>query len=95
MQLHFNGQYYYFTDTELIVAAVVFIVVVLIAVGAYFQYRKAKTLALRNRFGTEYDRAVLKHGSAKKAEAEAAQKVIDDAAAAKKKADEAKEDKGQ
>jgi hypothetical protein len=69
MQLHFNGVYYYFSDTELIVAAVVLVVVALIAVGAYLQHRNAKTLALRNRFGTEYDRAVLKHGSAKKAEA--------------------------
>ena len=69
MQFHFNGVYYYFTNTQLVVAAVVLIVVVLIAVGVYLQHRKAKTLALRNRFGSEYDRAVLKHGSAKKAEA--------------------------
>ena len=69
MQFHFNGVYYYFTNTELIVAAVVFIVVVLVAVGAYLQHRKAKTQALRNRFGSEYDRAVLRHGSTKKAEA--------------------------
>jgi len=69
MQIHFNGQYYFFTNTELIVAAIVFVVVVLIVVGAYLQHRKAKTLAFRNRFGTEYDRAILKHGSAKKAEA--------------------------
>ena len=69
MQLHFNGVYYYFSDTELIVAAVVLVVVALIAVGAYLQHRNAKTLALRNRFGTEYDRAVLTHGSTKAAEA--------------------------
>ncbi len=69
MQFHFNGVYYYFSNTELIVAAVALVVVALIALGAYLQYRKTKTLALRNRFGTEYDRAVLSHGSTKKAEA--------------------------
>ena len=68
MQFHFNGAYYYFTNTELIVAAVALVVVVLIAIGAYLQHRKAKTLALRNRFGSEYDRAVLTHGSTKNAE---------------------------
>jgi len=72
MQIHFNGVYYYFTDTQLIVAAVVLVVVVLIAVGVYLQYRKAKTLALRQRFGSEYDLAVLKHGSTKEAEAKLA-----------------------
>jgi hypothetical protein len=69
MQFQFNGVYYHFTNIQLIVAAAVLIVVALIAVGAYLQHRKAKTLALRNRFGTEYDRAVLKDGSTKKAEA--------------------------
>jgi hypothetical protein len=69
MQLHFNGEYYYFTNNELIGVAVVLIVVALAAVGMYLQIRKAKTLGLRNRFGTEYDRAVLTHGSTKEAEA--------------------------
>ena len=73
MQFRLNGVYYYFTNNSLIEIAVVLIVVALIAVGAYLQRRKAKTLALRNRFGTEYDRAVLDHGSTKKAEA----KLID------------------
>lgn len=72
MQFQINGVYYTFTNTQLIVAAIVLVVVVLIAVGAYMQYRKAKTLALRNRFGTEYDRAVLTHGSTTKAEAKLA-----------------------
>jgi hypothetical protein len=72
MQFQFNGVFYHFTNTQLIVAAVVLVVVVLIAVGAYLQHRKAKTLALRNRFGTEYDRAVLTHGSTKEAEAKLA-----------------------
>jgi hypothetical protein len=33
MQFHFNGEYYYFTNTELIGVAVVLIVVALAAVG--------------------------------------------------------------
>jgi hypothetical protein len=64
--------FYHFTNTQLIVAAVVLVVVLLVAIGAYLEHRKAKTLALRNRFGTEYDRAVLTHGSTKEAEAKLA-----------------------
>src|SRR5208282_3749331 len=56
-----------------IIAAVLFVAVVVIAaVAAYLHHRKAKTAALRNRFGTEYDRAVLEHGSSHKAEAKLA-----------------------
>ncbi|MGB9409356.1 MAG: hypothetical protein WCA89_17615 [Terracidiphilus sp.] len=68
MQFQFNGVIYYFTNTQLIVAALVLIVAVLIAVGAYFEHRKTRTQAFRKRFGTEYDRAVLAHGSPHKAE---------------------------
>jgi hypothetical protein len=57
-----------FTNAQLIVAVLVLIVAVLIAVGAYLEHRKSKTIALRNRFGTEYDRAVVTHGSSRKAE---------------------------
>ena len=63
---------YQFTNTQLIVAAVVLVVVVVIAVVAYLQHRKAKTAAFRNRFGSEYDRAVLEHGSSSRAEAKLA-----------------------
>jgi hypothetical protein len=59
---------YYFTSTQLIVAAVVLAVVILIAIGAFIEYRRTKTLALRDRFGSEYDRAVVKHGSTRVAE---------------------------
>jgi len=61
-----------FTTTQLIVTVVVLAVVILLAVGAYVQYRKTRTLALRSRFGSEYDRAIVRHGSALKAEAELA-----------------------
>lgn len=70
MNYHFMG--YYFTSTQLIVAAVVLVVIVVIAVAAFVHYRKTRTLAFRNRFGTEYDRAVLAHGSSHKAEAKLA-----------------------
>jgi hypothetical protein len=68
MQFQFNGVLYQFTNTQLIVAALALLVVVLIIVGAFIERRKAKTAAFRNRFGTEYDRAVLTQGSPRKAE---------------------------
>jgi len=58
-----------FTQTQLIVTIVVLAVVILIAVGAYIQHRKTRTQALRSKFGSEYDRALMTHGSADKAEA--------------------------
>jgi hypothetical protein len=61
-----------FTNTQIIFAAVAIVAVVVIAVSTYLQSRKTKTGALRNRFGSEYDRAVLKHGSSQKAEAKLA-----------------------
>ncbi|MGA3009687.1 MAG: hypothetical protein ABSD72_05440 [Terracidiphilus sp.] len=57
-----------FTNAQLIIAAFAVVVAALIALGAYLEYRKSKTRALRNRFGTEYDRAVVTHGSSRKAE---------------------------
>jgi uncharacterized membrane protein len=69
MQFQINGVYYSFTNMQIIVTAIVLLVVILIVVVAYMQHRKAKTQALRNRFGSEYDRAVLTHGSKTKAEA--------------------------
>ena len=63
---------YHFTNTQLIVAAAVLVFVVVIAVAAYLAHRKTKTAAFRNRFGSEYDRAVLEHGSSRKAEAKLA-----------------------
>ena len=68
MQFQFNGVLYQFTNTQLVLAALVLIVVVLIVIGVFLERRKAKTQAFRNRFGTEYDRAVLTQGSPRKAE---------------------------
>ena len=53
---------YHFTNDQIIIAVTV-LVVAAIFVAEYLRRRKAKTAALRKRFGTEYDRAVLEHGS--------------------------------
>ena len=58
-----------FTNTQTIYAAVLIFLAVVIAVGLYLRYRQARTLAFKNRFGTEYDRALETHGSSNKAEA--------------------------
>jgi hypothetical protein len=68
MQFEFNGESYFFTNTQLIVTGIVIALVILIAVAGYIEHRRTKTLALRNRFGTEYDRAVVVHGSTGQAE---------------------------
>jgi hypothetical protein len=57
----------HFTNAQLIIAAAV-LAMVAFAVGEYLRRRKARTAAFRNRFGTEYDRAVLEHGSSRKVE---------------------------
>ena len=62
----------HFTNVQFIVAATLLVAVVVIAVLANFRRRKAKTTAFRDRFGTEYERAVQEHGSPKKAEAKLA-----------------------
>jgi hypothetical protein len=58
-----------FTTTQLTVAVVALFLVVALVIGIYLKRRKTRTLGLRNRFGSEYDRAVLTHGTSKKAEA--------------------------
>jgi hypothetical protein len=55
------------TNAQLFVAIAV-LVVVIIVVGDYIRRRKAKTAAFRKRFGSEYERAVLVHGSSNEAE---------------------------
>jgi hypothetical protein len=57
---------------QLIVAAALLVVVVLLALVAYLRHRRTRTLAFRNQFGTEYERAVFEHGSSQKAEAKLA-----------------------
>ena len=48
-----------FTNIQLMVTAVVLAAVLLIAIGASIERRRTRSLTLRNRFGSEYDRAVL------------------------------------
>ena len=52
---------HYVTNQQLIVGAVVLVVLVAIAIGAFIQSRKARTVALRSRYGSEYERAVVAH----------------------------------
>jgi len=72
MQFQFNGMYYSFTNEQLIIAAFVLVIVVAVAIAGYTEHRKSKTLALRSRFGSEYDREVLKRGSSRQAESKLA-----------------------
>jgi hypothetical protein len=60
---------YYFTSMQIIVGAIVLLVVVLIVAGALIERRKNRTQGFRDRFGSEYDRAVLDIGSTHEAEA--------------------------
>jgi hypothetical protein len=64
--------FYQFTNAQLMIAAVVVVVSVVIAVAGYLTYRRSRTRAFRTRFGPEYDRAVMTHGSSRKAEAKLA-----------------------
>jgi hypothetical protein len=72
MQNQFTAMFQQFTSTQLIVAAVVFVALVGIAIAAYVVYRRNRTRRLRDRFGSEYDRAVITHGSSSNAEAKLA-----------------------
>jgi hypothetical protein len=63
---------YHFTNIQLISAVVVLIFLVFVAVVGFVHRRATRTRAFRNRFGSEYDRAVLEHGSSRKAEAKLA-----------------------
>jgi hypothetical protein len=58
---------HYLTNAQIIIAVTV-LVIAAIFVAEFIRRRKAKTAALRKRFGTEYDRAVLEHGSLDTAE---------------------------
>ncbi|MDT8066586.1 MAG: hypothetical protein ROO76_00310 [Terriglobia bacterium] len=55
-------------DPKVIVLAAVLIVIAAVLVWLYVRKRSRNTAALRQKFGPEYDRAVLAHGSERKAE---------------------------
>ena len=56
-------------DPKLLMLAGVVILVIAIVVWLYVRKRRSTTAGLRQKFGPEYERAVLKHGSERKAEA--------------------------
>ena len=56
-------------DTNLIVLGTMAIVIIAVLGWLYLRKRKSTTAGLRKKFGSEYDRAVLVHGSERKAEA--------------------------
>jgi hypothetical protein len=55
-------------DSKVIVLAAVVIVIAAVLVWLYVRNRRRTTAGLRTKFGSEYDRAVLAHGSERKAE---------------------------
>jgi len=59
MQFQFSGVDYQFSNTQLAVAGFVIVLLIVIAVAAWAERRKVRTLALRKQFGTEYDREVI------------------------------------
>jgi hypothetical protein len=59
-------------DPKLIVLAAVVILIIAALAWLYVQKRRSTTADLRQQFGPEYDRAVLAHGSERKAEAKLA-----------------------
>src|SRR5450755_1372122 len=56
-------------DTNLIALGVVAILIIALLGWLYLRKRKSTTAGLRKKFGSEYERAVLVHGSERKAEA--------------------------
>jgi hypothetical protein len=56
------------TDPRLIAGVVVIVLIIVVAVALYMRNRRKTTAGFRKRFGAEYDRAVLEHGSERKAE---------------------------
>jgi hypothetical protein len=63
---------YHFTNFQIVAAIVVLVFLVIVAIVGFEHRRKTRTRALRDRFGTEYDREVTQHGSWRKAEAKLA-----------------------
>ena len=59
-------------DPKLIVLTAVVILVIAVLAWLYVRKRRSTTADLRQRFGPEYERAVLEHGSERKAEAKLA-----------------------
>src|SRR6202140_5545753 len=59
-------------DPKFIVLGAVVILVIAVLAWVYVRKRRSTTASLRQKFGPEYERAVQKHGSERKAEAKLA-----------------------
>ena len=59
-------------DPKLVVLAAAVVVIIAVVAWLYVRKRRGTTADLRKKFGPEYDRAVLAHGSERKAEAKLA-----------------------
>jgi hypothetical protein len=57
------------TDPRVIVGVVVIALIIVVGMALYVRERRKTTAGLRKRFGPEYDRVILEHGSPHKAEA--------------------------
>ncbi len=57
-------------DPKLIALVTAVIVIIAVVAWLYVRKRKSTTASLRQKFGPEYERAVLTHGSERKAEAQ-------------------------
>jgi hypothetical protein len=62
-------------DPKLITLAAVVILIVAVLALVYVRKRRSTAVDLRQKFGPEYERAVLKHGSERKAEAKLADRA--------------------
>ena len=61
--MHLNLQ-----DPRLIVGVAVIVLLIVVGVALYVRKRRNTTAGLRRRFGAEYDRAVVEHGSERNAQ---------------------------
>jgi hypothetical protein len=55
--------HYHLTNAQFRVGGFVLILAIVFAIAAFLENRRAKTPPFLNYFGSEYDRAVLQHGS--------------------------------
>jgi hypothetical protein len=69
--MHLNLQ-----DPRLIVGVAVIVLLIVVGVALYVRKRRNTTAGLRRRFGAEYDRAVLEHGSERNAEVKLADREM-------------------
>ncbi len=60
------------TDPRLIAGVVALVLIIVVGVALFVRNRRKTTAGFRKRFGSEYDRAVVEHGSERKAEAKLA-----------------------